>query len=94
MNFKQLRDLVVKGYIPKICARAKLVKFPACQKGKTTMSGTNTSNKIIRDLIIKHSGDLVNMDQVESSTPGRPFTYSGRNNKQIVCHFTLCRQYF
>ena len=51
------------------------------------MSKTEKSNKIIKDLIIKHPGDLVHMDQDESSTPGRPLTYSGKNNKRIFLSF-------
>ena len=62
MNFKQLRDLVVIGYIPKIYARAKEVKYHACQTSKAKLSKTDKSNNIIKDLIIKNHGDLVHMD--------------------------------
>ncbi len=45
MNFKQLRDLSLRGYIPNICTRAKPVKCPARQQGKATLSKTDKNNK-------------------------------------------------
>ena len=48
---------------------------------------------------INEPGDLVHMDQAESSAPGNPLTYSGKNNKNKICIVTLfvnsiSRQFF
>ena len=74
MNFKISRDLSPTGYIP------KLVKFSVLQQERATSSKTDSDNKIVKGTIVKFPGDIVHMDQVELETPGRPFTFSGRNN--------------
>ena len=61
MRFKQLRDLVVKVYIPKTCTRFKEVKCPACQQDKDTFSKTHKKNKIVKESIVKYPGDLICM---------------------------------
>ena len=48
MNYKQLRDLALRGCIPRICARDKLVKCPAYQQGKATLKKTDRNNKIVK----------------------------------------------
>ena len=34
MTFKTLRDLAVRGFLPKIIAREKVIKCPVCEQGK------------------------------------------------------------
>ena len=46
VNFIELMDVALRGYIYNICARAKPVKCPACQQGKSTVSKTDKNNKI------------------------------------------------
>ena len=48
------------------------------------MSSSVTNNKIIKGLTVNNPGDLVHMDQAESSTPIIPLTYSGNNDKQKI----------
>ena len=57
MNFKQLRDLAVKKNLPKIIARPKEVKRPACQQGKAIKSRSEQTNKIAKDQIVVTPGD-------------------------------------
>ena len=51
-----------------------------CQFGKAHKS-TKLNNNIIKDSI-EHPGDLIHMDQVVSSIPGRWLTASRRPSKQ------------
>ena len=89
VNFKQLRDLDLRDYIPKIYARAKPVKCLAYQQGKDMLSKTDKNDKIVKESDIEFPGNIVYMDQVEYSTPGRPLTFSGRNNKKKICVVSL-----
>ena len=82
MGFNQLRDLARRGFLSKIIARAQKVKCPACQQGKAIKSKSEKTNKIAKDKIVINPGDLIHMDQAESSNPGRSLTYSGKNNKK------------
>eukprot|EP00957_Ditylum_brightwellii_P013975 1054652-Ditylum_brightwellii.AAC.1 len=49
----------------------------------------NKKNGKITKENIKNPGDLINTDQVESSTPGRPLTYSGYNNLNKITTVTI-----
>ena len=49
------------------------------------MSSCEKKDKIVKDQIISNPGNLIHMDQVESSTPGRPLIHSGKNNKNKIC---------
>ena len=48
------------------------------------MSSSVTNNKIIKGLTVNNPGDLVHMDQAESSSSRRSLTYSRKNNKKII----------
>ena len=50
---------------------------------QSTLDSYRQGSSVIKDDIEK-LGDLIHMDQTESSTPGHPLTYSGKNNKNKV----------
>ena len=52
------------------------------------MKSASKKGKIIDDLITK-PGDLIHMDQAQSSTPGRPLTFSGKNNAIKIFYVTV-----
>jgi len=68
--------------------RANSVVCTACQAGKAHIKPASKTGKIVKGNI-KHPGDLVHMDQAQSSTPGRPLTYSGNNSKEKVFFVTV-----
>ena len=88
IRFDEIRALAGRGLLPKCLIRANAVKCVACQAGKDHIKSSSKKGKIVGELITK-PGDLVHMDQAQSSTPGRPLTYSGRNNKQKVFYVTV-----
>ena len=88
MGFDAIRALASKGFLPKCIARANAVKCAACQAGKQIKKPASRKGKIIGDTVIK-PGDLIHMDQAQSSTPGRPLTYSGMNNKLKMFYVTV-----
>ena len=45
------------------------------------MASSVKKYRIVKGKITINPGDLIHMDQVESSTPGRPLIHSGKNNK-------------
>ena len=88
MNFKTLKDLAQAGFLPKCIVRANAVVCAACQAGKAHIKTTDKSGKIVKGKI-KAPGDLIHTDQAQSSTPGRPLTYSGNNNKEKIFYVTI-----
>ena len=89
MGFTQLKDLAKRGYLPPTIATAQKVICPACQQGKAIKITANKDNKIVKDTVVINPGDLIHMDQAESSTPGRPLTHSGKNNKRKILVVSL-----
>ena len=88
MNFDAIRALARQGFLPKSIIKANKVKCAACQAGKAHIKSASKKGKIISDLITK-PGDLIHMDQAQSSTPGRPLTYSGKNNPTKIFFVTV-----
>ena len=80
MGFSKLKDLSKMGYLPENLTRARSDKYLACQQGKAHITSLVINNELIKGVIVKNPGNLVHMDQAESSTPGRSLTYSGKNN--------------
>jgi GAG-pre-integrase domain len=71
MPMKRVQNLASKGILPKRIAKCKIPLFPACVFGKMTRSRWRTSpieNSITPDDC--DVGDLVSVDQIQSSTPG------------------------
>ena len=50
-------------------------------------SKSEKTNRIAKDGIVIDPGDLIHVDQEESSTPDRPLIYSDKNNKK---KYSLC----
>ena len=90
VHFSKLQKLARAGYLPKHIATCDIPICASCQFGKAhkrnKMDGQN--NKIGSKNATK-PGDLVHMDQAESSTPGRPLTFSGKNNPEKVFIITI-----
>ena len=68
--------------------RANSVVCAACQAGKSHIKPASKSGKIVKGKI-KEPGDLIHMDQAQSSTPGHPLTYSGNNSKDKIFYVTV-----
>ena len=83
-----MRELARKGFLPKYLVRAKAVKCVAYQVGKSHVKSSDKSGKILKVHIV-NSGDLVRMGQAQSSAPGRPLSYSGKNNNMKIVFVTL-----
>ena len=88
MGFKQVRQLASVGFLPRCIAKANAVLCAGCQAGKSHLKSASKTGKIVKENIAK-PGDLIHMDQVQSSTPGRPLTYSGKNNKKKIFYVTI-----
>jgi hypothetical protein len=89
-NFTIIQDLARRGLLPRRLAKVPPPKCLSCHLGKAHKLARLTHNKIVSDRI-KRPGDLVQPNQAEISTPGRPMTYSGHNTSspdKITC-FTL-----
>ena len=78
MSMVDIQALSLKGYLPCHIAHCKIPLCAAFQLGKAKMKAAGKSKLIPADKV--EPGDLIHMDQVESTTPGRPLTYSGKNN--------------
>jgi hypothetical protein len=88
-NFSMLQDLARRGFIPKRLASITPPQCLACHLGKAHKVARNSENRIISERI-KRPGDLVHIDQAETSTPGRPMTYSGRNSPDKITCYRHC----
>ena len=88
LNFKALQKLCSHKILPYHLRNITPPVCVACQLGKQHKIKRNKFNKIV-STDIKNVGDLVHIDQAESSTPGRPMTLSGHNNQEKVTCFTL-----
>ena len=60
----------------------------AYQIGKAHLTPVEKGSIVIKDEL-KEPGDLIHMDQAESSTAGRLLIFSGKNNKNKVFIVTL-----
>ena len=60
----------------------------SCILGKQHKLSRSKDNKI-RGTTISSQGDLIHMDQCIVTTPGRPMTLSGWNNKEKITCFTI-----
>ena len=87
MGSDDLKDLARKGYLPHSISLAEKVICAACQMGKAHKLARGSTTIVNEE--IKNPGDLVNMDQAESTNPGRPLTHSGRNCKQKIHVVTI-----
>ena len=88
MGFEDIKDLARKGYLPKYISLVEKVVCVACQMDKAHKLARGTT------LIVKHEdindpGDLVHMEQAESTNPGIPLTHSGRNCKKKIHVVTI-----
>ena len=88
MGFGALKDLAKQGFLPRKIAKAEDVICAACHIGKGIKKAAEKGTSIISDKIEK-PGDLFHTDQAESTTPGRPMTASGKNNKNKIYYVTL-----
>ena len=70
-------------YLPKKISDADKPICASCQYGKASKRPAQYGT-IGKHNNIREPGDLFHMDQAESSTPGRPLNYSGRNNKMFI----------
>ena len=59
---------------------ARWVKPTRKQKGSAKITDTGS---------IKEPGDLIHVDQAESTNPGRPLTHSGRNSAKKIHGVTI-----
>ena len=80
MGFNAMCALAHRCVLPKCIIRANTIKCAAYQAGKAHIKAANKDGRLVKQTII-NPRDLIHMDQAQSSTPGRPLTYSGRNNK-------------
>ena len=71
-------------------AKANAVVCAGCQAGKSHIKAVSKTSNIVKKKI-EEPGDLVHMDQTQSATPGRPLTYSGKNNKKKILCNHICR---
>ena len=88
VSFGTLQKLAKKGIIPSKFAKVDPPLCIDCHLGKAHRLKRNKSNHI-RSEHITMPGDLIHMDQAESSNPGRPMTHSGWNNKTKINCFTI-----
>jgi hypothetical protein len=90
-NFGTMQKWSRLGLIPN---KFKSVKPPiclSCQLGKQYKVRRDINNKISISTSVKKPGDLINMDQAETNTPGHPMALSGKNNQEkiIFSHYLL-----
>lgn len=89
MSWKRLQDLAAKGYLGnKSLAKIKPPFCMGCQLGKAHRLSASSDGKIIGDWV-KKPGDLIHMDQAETSQPGRAHTFSGKNPSEKINAFTV-----
>ena len=83
IGMRELTDLARQCFLPKCLSLAEHVVCTACQIGKVHKKAKGQSS-ITKKRSIRDPGDLIQVDQAESTNPGRPLTHSGRNStKQI-----------
>ena len=88
MEVDAMIHLTQCGFLPKCLIKANKVKCAAWQAGKAYIKPVDNTGKTVKQAIKDH-GDLIHMDQAQSSTPGRPLTYSCKNNKNKVFYVTI-----
>ena len=88
MGFDKEEDLTCAGYLPSKITKAEKAVCAAYQIGKASLKSAEKGSIVIKDET-KETRDLVHMDQAETSTPGSPLTYSGKNNKNKIFIATL-----
>lgn len=89
ISWKRLRLLAEKGYLhgdkslakidPPLCLGCVLGKAHNLPKDKGKVKSTD----------VQLPGDLIHTDQAETSQPGRPLTFSGKNNSNKITCFTV-----
>lgn len=89
IGWARLKRLAELGYLhgdkslakvdPPVCLGCVLGKAHNLPKGKGSLKGPD----------IKDPGDLIHTDQAETSQPGRPLTFSGKNNSKKITCFTV-----
>ena len=77
-----------QGLIPSKFSKIAPPICLSCQLGKQHKVTRTSDNKIVQAPISK-PGQLVHMDQAESSTPGRPMALSGWNNTNKITCFII-----
>ena len=87
-SFTTMQKWSKLGLLPKKYRKITPPMCLSCHLGKQHKVQRTTDNKIISESI-KKPGDLFHMDQAMPSTPGRPMTLSGKNNKEKVTCFTI-----
>lgn len=87
-NFATLKEWASHHLIPHKFAKVDPPICLGCLLGKQQRRKRNQTNGVISNLVTK-PGDLIHIDQAETSTPGRPMTFSGRNSKHKITCFTL-----
>ena len=70
MSFNRLRQMAKEGIIPRRLAKAKIPTCAACQFGKMTKKNWRTRKKGRRIHQATRPGQVVSVDQMESSTKG------------------------
>lgn len=88
LNFNSLKIFAKEGYIPKKFAKIEPPPCVSCILSKQHKLARNKTNKIVGEHITK-PGDMIHMDQAVVTTPGRPMTLSGKNNKHKITCFTI-----
>ena len=95
INFRHLQNLEKLSFIPKYLTHCPIPICASCQFGKWyKRDRQQDKSKTLWPENITKPGQLIHMDQAESSTPGRPLTYSGRNNKKNSYNYSFCRPNF
>ena len=89
MNFNTIQVLAKAGFLPPHLATCSQLLCSACQLGKQKRLPRNKTGNPIYDPDNIQPGNLVSTDQVESSTPGRPLTYSGYNSNHKINTVTI-----
>jgi hypothetical protein len=84
-----MQDLARHGFLPSHLATYQIPRCSACQLGKQRKLKRNRKDNHIANKDITKPGDLVSTDQVDSSTPGRPLTYSGHNSEHKIKAVTI-----
>ena len=88
ISFGTLQKLAKKGIIPHKFGKVDPPLCIDCHLGKAHRLKQNKSNHI-RSEHITMPGNLIHMDQAESSNPGRPMTHSNWNNNTKINCFTI-----
>ena len=72
VSFAKLKEMAIRGDIPRNLATCQAPKCAACLYGKLTRRPWRNKKKVstIKPLPVTQPGDCISVDQFESSTPG------------------------